>query len=144
MAARGARGSSVVPAVIVAAVIFGALAADRAWLHWYVPDQDARIASLRSELDARASSMETDVTALGRRVDLAEQNIDNVNSTTSSAFDEDGFLRDVRLSNAVTILSLLSAYGGFQSTTSAAGRACSDYFMFGDGSVTDCGFQRAD
>ena len=139
------RWSSLLPAVIVAALVFGALAADRAWLHWYVPDQDTRIDALRADVDARASTIGADVDALIRRVDLAESNIDNLNSTTDdSVFDDEGFLRDLRISNAVTILSLLNAYGGFQSTTSAAGQACSDYLMFGEGGFTECGFQRVE
>jgi hypothetical protein len=46
-----------------------------------------------------------------------------------------------RLSNAVSILSLVQAYGGQQSSASPAGKACVAWLDSGIGSITDCGFQ---
>ncbi len=50
--------------------------------------------------------------------------------------------RDARIANALTVISLVSNLGGFQSSSSPAGEACFGWLMFGDGSITDCGFTR--
>ena len=47
-----------------------------------------------------------------------------------------------RIANAVTINSLVNNYGGYQSSGSAAGKACFAWLMSGEGSGTDCGFTR--
>jgi hypothetical protein len=125
-------------------VVMASAVIDRIWLHVYSPDVGAlkaRIGAQQQELEQLQKDESLDVLDLQAKLNTL-QSRQQMNVTPP--LDTEGFWRDERISKAVTVLSLLSAYGGYQSTTSAAGRACHDYLMFGTGSVTDCGFQHAD
>ena len=49
-----------------------------------------------------------------------------------------------RIASHLALLALLNNFGGYQTTTSAAGKACIGFYLTGAGSPTDCGFQRVD
>lgn len=135
---------SLIPAAALGVAVLAFMVADRQWLHVYTPD----VSALESRLDAQASaSSARDDEArsagesLARRVDEVEQNVQNLLDTTSNEERFEGLARDQRISTAVTLLSLLESFGGFQSTASAIGRACQSYLMYGEGDVTSCGFE---
>ena len=132
---------------ITLAVVAAFVLVDRYALRWYSQDvgnATQQIDDAASDLAEFRDAYTRDKSALELRIEDLENNVENALATDEPQFDEEGFTRDVRIGNAVVILSLLEAYGGFQSTGSAAGRACSGWLLFGEGSVTDCGFQRTD
>lgn len=63
-------------------------------------------------------------------------------SGATGASNEESLLRDARIANAVVINSLVSNFGGYQSSGSAAGKACFAWLLLGEGSATECGFTR--
>lgn len=125
---------------LLALVVLGAfMALDRTALHWYTLDTNAvaaDVSTLQGEnvnTSGRVATLETKVSSLQRTQQTA----------VSSALDISRDLELGRLANAIVVLSLVSNYGGQQSTTSPAGKACFAYLTTGQGSVTDCGFQHA-
>jgi hypothetical protein len=130
-------------APLLALCIVGAfMAADRLWLHVYTPD----VSTLKSQLRSTQNTESRDYLDLQNRVSAVDKNVQNAVNTqpTQSTPDTNQFIRDFRIANAVTVLSLVSNLGGSQSSNSAAGKACSAWLMSGTGSITDCGFQHAD
>ena len=133
---------AVLGVMVVAAICL--TVSDRLWLHVYSPDVDAlnaRISAQQKQLEQLQKDESRDVLDLEAKINTVQS---RQQASVNSQLDAGDLLRDARISKAVTVLSLLSAYGGYQSTASAAGRACDDYLMFGIGSLTDCGFQHAD
>ena len=126
--------------LIFAVALAGFMAVDRTVLHWYVPE----VAPLDTQVEAtqqQADRIDRAVSRLSSRVEDLES---KVSSNQAGTVDTIQSGQIGRLSNAVAILSLLNAYGGFQSTVSPAGRACVTYLSFGIGSITDCGFQHVE
>ncbi len=135
---------SLIPAAALAVALLAFLVADRQWLHVYTPDVsalEARLDAQAMSISAREAESRSAIAALTRRVDEMDQNVQNLLDTTTNEERFEGIERDQRLSTAVTLLALLSSFGGFQSTASPEGRACQDYLMFGEGDVTACGFE---
>lgn len=128
---RGFR--TLVPMMLVLSVIGGFMAADRLTLHWYAPEDTA----------GSVSELEADVSGVTRDISGLESRVSSLSLSGSGTFDRlENFARDARIANALAVISLVSAYGGFQSSDSPAGRACINWLMDGEGSVTDCGFTR--
>jgi len=140
--ARGLR--TLMPIVVTLGVIGGFMAADRLTLHWYVPeDTSASVSSLESDvagLKTDASSLQTRVSGINSNLSSLTSRVSNLGS--GSGPDIDAVTRDARIANALTVISLINNYGGIQRSDSPAGEACFGWLMFGDGSVTDCGFTR--
>ena len=130
-------------APLLALCVVGAfMAADRLWLHVYTPN----VSTLKSQLRSTQNTESRDYLDLQNRVSAVDKNVQNAVNTqpTQSTPDTNQFIRDLRIANAVTVLSLVSNLGGSQSSNSAAGKACSAWLISGTGSITDCGFQHAD
>lgn len=129
----------ILPVIAVITLLAAAVIGDRLWWHIYSPD----VSALESRLQAAENTESHDYLGLDGRVTDVESAVRRVTARpTPSTFSLDQFLVNNRIANAVAILSLVQAYGGFQSSGSAAGEACVDYLVSGTGSVTDCGFQR--
>jgi len=142
--------------VIVVVLVAAAVVFDRQVTHWAIPeievtdaqlDQVAADASREAdELDRRINSLSTSVGSLNRKANSLEQDVDDLNALSEPRYwlidDPESAL--ARLSSAVALLSLISNFGGWQSTASPQGEACVDYFLSGAGSMTDCGWVRAD
>ena len=139
---RGLR--TLMPIMVTLGVIGGFMAADRLTLHWYVPeDTSASVSSLESDvagLKTDASSLQTKVSDTNSDVSSLTSRVSNLGAGTGP--DIDALTRDARIANALNIISLVSNYGGSQRSDSPAGKACFEWLMFGDGSITDCGFTR--
>jgi len=135
---------AILPVVVVLSLVGSFLAADRLTLHWYVPeDTSASVSSLESDvvgLMADASSLRTKVSDTNSDLSSLRSRVSNLESGAGPDFDS--LTRDARIANALTIISLVSNYGGSQRFDSPAGEACFAWLMFGDGSGTDCGFTR--
>src|ERR1700674_3891825 len=135
------RGT-VVPAIVILAILAAFMSTDRLWLHVYSPDVGSLRQQLRQHSAAAKDAQDAesrDVLDLQQRISGIDKNVQNAVNTQTA--DSSKVLRDYRISGAIAILSLLKAYGGTQSSGSPAGRACVDYLVNGTGSVTDCGFQ---
>ena len=134
--------SSMLPVLLLALVIGGFMTADRLALHVYSPDAAAN----NAQVTALQNTESRDILDLQNRVSSIDKNVQNaLNTQTSSTTGVlDQLMRDERIVNAVTVLSLLTAYGGQQSSNSVSGKACNNWLLFGEGSVTDCGFQHVD
>lgn len=103
---------------------------------WRHEDVSASISSL----EETASETDSKLSRLSTRVSSLESDVPS--SATGQGDSLEPILRSSRIASAVTILSLVAAYGGFQRSDSPAGKACLAWLMLGDGSVTDCGFTR--
>ena len=131
--------------IVVAGALGAFMVADRLTLHWYVPDT-AGIRGSISDVGAHVNELDGEISSADSKVKLLEGQVKELQSkeATPSAGEELQWQAIGRLSTAVSILSLVQAYGGWQTSTSPAGRACGNWLVLGIGSVTDCGFQHVD
>lgn len=141
---RGVR--TLLPVMLALGVISGFMAADRLTLHWYTPeDTSGSVSELKSEVSGVTrdiSGLESRLSSLSSQVSTLKSDVASVGLTGDFEADFANLGRDARIANALAIISLVSNYGGFQRSDSPAGEACFGWLMFGDGSITDCGFTR--
>ncbi len=122
-------------------LLVGFLPLDKTLLHWYVPDTGQLRADMAAvdgdlrRLDSSADAMAGTISELKNQVG-SDTTADLVNTVQMGQI--------FRLTDAVAVLSLVSAYGGFQSTVSPSGKACVAWLLRGEGSLTDCGFSHVE
>lgn len=120
------------------------LVLDRTVVHVYSPDVSglkAQIHDQSTALQAAQATESRDYLDVQGRIKDVDKNVQNALNTQPTSSSSEDFLRDARIASSLTVLSLIQAYGGFQSSASAAGKACDNYLLLGIGSLTDCGFQ---
>ncbi len=121
--------------VMAAGLVYG----DRQYWHWYVPrDAVTEQRAHLDDVDSRLVSLSSDVSAAERTAAKAQQ------ASPTYAIVDTPERSLARISSALAIVSLVQSKGGFQSSGSAQGKACINWLLKGEGSVTDCGFSRTD
>jgi hypothetical protein len=129
--------------LVILALIAGAAWADREYWHWYSPTEELTRQSQGLETQGeRLDELESTLQAVSDKADDTFITANRLDRSASVAPDSDKPAL-ARLANALALVSLVQSHGGSQTTTSAQGKACIAWLLDGSGSVTDCGFQRA-
>jgi hypothetical protein len=128
-------------------IVAGLVWCDREYWHWYSPDRQPLMETISSvsDLEDRLGEVESDVIDAGTRASSAEAKAAaaiKVNQSFGATDSVEASL--VRMANSLAIVSLVQQKGGSQSSGSAQGQACINWFLKGEGSLTDCGFVRTD
>lgn len=121
---------AVLPFVLALVVVGGFMALDRTVLHWYAPSDDS----------ARVEALEADLRKARGEVSQLKSDVSSLEA--SGIGDEFTAGALARIATAVTLNSLVTNLGGTQRSDSPMGEACRNWLLFGEGSITDCGFTR--
>ena len=128
--------------LLAALAILGTfMALDRLTLHWYVPKTQTLQESV-DRMDSRLLSTESRLSGIDSELNRISQVVQQ--KASASTGDLQQWEAIGRLSQAVTINSLVQNYGGWQTTVSPQGKACVAYLIIGQGSISDCGFQHVE
>jgi hypothetical protein len=140
--------------ILLIAIAAGLILADRQYWHWYSPDRQPLAETITnvSDLEDRVGEVESDVVDASTRASAAESKAAAAESKAAAAVKANQSLGAtdnveialVRMANSLAIVSLVQQKGGNQSSGSAQGQACINWFLKGEGSVTDCGFVRTE
>ena len=111
-------------------------------------DSRVRLEQSSNQIDSVAGIADKALSDSAEARKLATDSSSTPGTITSFSIDwvlvDNADLALSRIANSVALLALISNYGGYQTTTSAAGEACINWYLTGEGSVTDCGFERVD
>lgn len=126
---------------ILVALAAGLVWADREYWHWYAPPRTEF-----NELRVSVAELDDDMIEV-RTVAVAAESMAKGNQGTAKSIlggVDNPELALARMAGGLAVVSLVQSKGGTQSAGSAQGKACIAWFLRGEGSVTDCGFSRAD
>lgn len=112
-------------------------------------DLEGRLAALESETaeqESQLDSLRADLRSATSRLGAMDRQVATLKQPVEEAYMvvDHPELALLRIANYVALLSHLNNYGGYQTTGSAGVRACSEWYLTGTGSLTDCGWQRVD